>query len=392
MSRDDWISQFVSAHSHTISPPIYIKWAAISCLAGALARNVYTRTRGSILYPNIYALFVGSAGVGKTQMVNRVGNLWRQLENRYVASSNLTRASLTDELNDAVVIGKQEDYNSLLLVANELGVLLPQYDMELMASLTDIYDCENYSERKRTRNKIINIPKPQINLIAGCTVSYLQTMLPEVAWEQGFCSRVILVYASNQKVQSLFIEDEEQDNLTLLKELKEFTALHGNFVFTQEAASFIDNWHMTGEAPKPTHPKLLGYNSRRIAHVLKLSQIASISESDELIIDKHHIQRALNWLIEVEAQMEEIFKTMSSGGDSNVMKETYHFACKYFIEQDKAVPANLIMEFLGERVDSYKVKTIIDLMVAAKGLEPTVVKGIQCYKPKLKGVQNAKPY
>jgi len=35
---------------------------------------------------------------------------------------------------------------------------------------------------------------------------------------------------------------------------------------------------------EPDHPKLAYYNSRRILHVLKLSQIMSIDESNTLVI------------------------------------------------------------------------------------------------------------
>lgn len=65
------------------------------------------------------------------------------------------------------------NFNSLTIVSNELGVLLPEYDPAMMSKLTDIYDGKGYSERRRTKDLNFKIDAPQINLIAATTPSFL---------------------------------------------------------------------------------------------------------------------------------------------------------------------------------------------------------------------------
>jgi hypothetical protein len=93
----------------------------------------------------------------------------------------------------------------LLIAAGELGVLIPGYDSDFMNALTYIYDVEKYDEQFRNVHKgeALVIEKPQINLLACCTPSFLTELMPAGAWEQGFLSRVIIVYSGHTDIQPL---------------------------------------------------------------------------------------------------------------------------------------------------------------------------------------------
>lgn len=61
----DWIDAFIRYTAPLPSPEIFRRWAAISGVAGALERRVFTRLAGRPIYPNLYALMVAPPGVGK---------------------------------------------------------------------------------------------------------------------------------------------------------------------------------------------------------------------------------------------------------------------------------------------------------------------------------------
>ncbi len=183
--RPDWADGFYSITENLSSPAIFRRWAAISAIAGALERKVWVQTLGSKLYPNIYAILVAPPGVGKTEVTWRVRDIWESLEDHCIASTSVTKASLIDELNDAerrIVTNHRDNpvdhFNSLLMSINELGVLIPAYENEFMNVLTDLWDCKHYSERRRTNKLEIVIKRPQLNLLAACTPSYLMNVLP----------------------------------------------------------------------------------------------------------------------------------------------------------------------------------------------------------------------
>lgn len=185
--RADWIEGFLSHTENISSPPLFRKWGAIATIAGALERKVWVRSLGSRLFPNMYTVLVAPPGVGKTEITWRIRKLWESLEDHHIASTSVTKASLIDELAEAnrrwVEINSADPvthFNSLLLCINELGVLLPAYENEFMNTLTDLWDCKHYSERRRTSKIEIDIDNPQLNLVAACTPSYLMHVLPEV--------------------------------------------------------------------------------------------------------------------------------------------------------------------------------------------------------------------
>lgn len=359
-------------------------------MAGALERKVWVRTLGSNLYPNLYVILVAPPGVGKTEITWRVRDFWKQMEDHYVASTSVTKASLIDELaaaNRRWITHNPENpvehFNSLLLCINELGVLIPAYENEFMNVLTDLWDCKDYSEKRRTNKIEHKIDKTQLNLLAACTPAYLMQTLPEGAWDQGFMSRTMLVFTAERQVRSLFadttLDGEEEEMLKQM--LERIGNLYGEIKFTEGAAKLIDNFHMTGGEPKPEHPKLISYTIRRTVHLLKLSIVASMARSDELLIREDDFQRALGWMLEAESLMPDIFKAMAQGGTGKVMEEAWYYLFTIYSKEQKPVMVHRLIQFLQERVPVHNVQNTIDLMEKGRMIEKRLVAGGQAYVP-----------
>lgn len=368
----DWITDFMAYTESVNSPQVFQKWAAISIIAGALERKVWVYTRGSNLYPNLYILLIAPPGIGKTAVTRKVREMLKSLPEHHIAPSSVTKASLIDTLSDAArhVMRASEVpssimFNALSISSNELGVLLPAYDNEFMNTLTDLYDGINYSESRRTRDIKIEIKAPNINLIGATTPSYLANMMPEGAWDQGFASRIILVYSGETQLRSLFSDVNLDKDLgdALKDRLKSIGELYGKMSFTEEAAKALDNWYMNDCPPKPDHPKLHHYNTRRIVHVLKLAMVASASEGDALVITMDHVQRALDWLLEAELYMPDIFKEMTGTTHSQLVEEAWYFIYKAYIKNGKkAVVESRIINFLQQRTAAHNVERVLQVM------------------------------
>lgn len=394
--RPDWIDGFIAHTDNITSPPLFRKWAAISAIAGALERKVWVTSLGSKLYPNFYVVLVAPPGVGKTEVTWRVRDLWENLEEHHIAATSVTKASLIDELADANrriitqnVTNPVEHFNSLLLCINELGVLLPAYENDFMNTLTDLWDCKHYSERRRTSKLEIDIDKPQLNLLAACTPSYLMHVLPEGAWDQGFLSRTMLIYSGDRQLRSLFAEHAfDQSELDVLKEqLTQISNVYGEIKFTEDAAEMMDRFHLTDGAPKPEHPKLVSYTIRRTVHLLKLCIVSSMSRSDELLVTAEDFERGFNWLIEAEHMMPDIFKAMSQGGAGKIMEEAWYYIFTTYSKEQTPVQKHRLIKFLQERVPVHNIETTINMMEQSKMIEKMLTPGGSAYKPRGKGVK-----
>lgn len=374
----NWIDSFDKFTSGMPSPDIFRKWGGIAAVSGALERKVWITTNVGTLYPNLYTVIVAPAGVGKTVITNTVRGMWHGLDDHYLASASVSKASLVDELREAERKGVitsggqggfgQFHFNSLKILANELGVLIPGYDNEFMNVLTDIYDGHHYSERKRSASLNFKIEKPQINLLAATTPSYLNNVMPEGAWEQGFISRVILIYSGQTQIRELWggAARNEKAEKDLNFDLNTIGKLYGEMKFTPDAMEGISQWHRAGGPPTPDHPRLVNYVTRRTIHLLKLCMVACASSGDDLLITLDHFTEALDWLIEAERYMPDIFKAMTSGGDGRVMEEAWHYMYTTFItEGKKPILENRLINFLQQRTPAHNVLKIVEIMKKA---------------------------
>lgn len=351
---------------------------------------MWVRTLGSNLYPNLYVILVAPPGVGKTEITWRVRGFWKGMEDHFVASTSVTKASLIDELAEAnrrwITHSPEnpvENFNSLLLCVNELGVLIPAYDNEFMNVLTDLWDCKDYSEKRRTNKLEHKIEHTQLNMLGACTPAYLMQTLPEGAWDQGFMSRTILVYTGERQIRSLFADtsvDGEEEN-ALKEQLERIGNIYGEIKFSPEAAKLVDAFHMSGGEPKPEHPKLISYTIRRTVHLLKLCIVASMSRSDELLIREDDYNRALGWMLEAEACMPDIFKAMAQGGTGKVMEEAWYYLFTIHAKEQKPIMLHRLIQFLQERVPVHNVQNTIDLMEKGRMIEKRLMPGGVAYIP-----------
>ncbi len=392
----NWIEGWEEYVSCAPSPHLLRKWSAISLIAGAMERKCWVRSRRRRLYPNLYVFMLAPPGVGKTFLTATIWDFWDTLNStHHLAANSISKAALIDCLDDAKrsIVRPGEptvSFNSLLIVANELNTLIPTYDNDFMAALTDIYDCHPYSERKRTKKTNINMRAPQINMIVCATPANLADCLPEGAWEMGFMSRCILIYSGESLISDLHIDEEDDiDDKGLKKELladlKEIGKSYGPFTWELDAIAQIKKWHFNHGEPSPDHPKLAHYCTRRTAHLLKLCQVASINESNGKVITLDHLQIALDWLVEAEKYMPDVFKAMTHGGDAQLITECFHFAIKLSVKEGQPVRESRIINFLGERTPAHNVERILTIMEKGDLLRPVMVNKIgKCFWPKRK--------
>ena len=96
-----FVSAFIQYTANTGSPTLFRKWTAISLVAAALERKVWIRTSKGILYPNIFAVLAGPAGIGKTVAAGEIPALMEVLEEHHLAPTSVMKAGLIDALRDA---------------------------------------------------------------------------------------------------------------------------------------------------------------------------------------------------------------------------------------------------------------------------------------------------
>jgi hypothetical protein len=393
-----FVDGFVEYTEGRGSPRLYRKWTAIFLVAAALERKCWVTTTKGQLFPNKYIILTGPAGVGKSLCTRLAHDLLESLRSPetpfHLAPTSVTKASLIDRLAEAErrIMRPMEDpalvkFNSLHIVANEFGVFLPSWEAEFMNTLTDLWDCGRYAESRRTGNTNLEIPCTQLNLLSATTPSQLINLLPEGAWEQGFMSRVLLVYSGETDFTDLFATLDSDGKLwdALVRDLKSVYKMYGEFSVDIETQEALNEWGRAGGPPIPDHPRLITYRQRRIAHLLKLCIISAAACDDERIITLENFAEALDWLVELESAMPDIFKSLKIGGSARAIEECYDFVYQRFHKLGKKpVPEHLIVAFLQERVPIHDVDKILDTMERAHLLEKQFAGAGKGYVPMVK--------
>lgn len=391
-----WIAGFMEYTKAIWSTDPFRRWSAIMAIAGALERRVWIRSQSQDIYPNMYVFLVGPPAAGKTRAASICEQFWRTLPHTdeydfHLAPTSLTKAALMDSLSDAKrndprleAFGQPGVYNSLLIVSKELGALIPTYDADFLNALTYIYDNEAYSEKRRSIKEEMRIERPQINLLGCTTPSFLCDTIPHTAWDQGFLSRVIIIFQDiiqSERELNLMQEELPRDHAlgnALRNDIKAISEVYGKFKFEQSAADCIVKWEKDAEI-KPGHPRLQNYVTRRAIHALKLCMIACVDRGGTGVIELEDAQAAISWLTEAEENMGDMFLAFKTGGDANVMDEARHFLMiqeTRLGKKGEPMAASVLYDYLAMRVPSYRIQAVVDTMARGKRIFNEVHHGV----------------
>lgn len=369
-----WVESFIESTEALESPRIFRKWAAISTLAATVEQRVYVISGGEKMHANIYCALIGHPGTGKTRSIYRGRAYYMETDEPHSAPTSMSASSMIDALanNKRSVMMPEPDgpieYNSMYITADELSAFMKAYDEEAIGTMSAFYDPRAYGQTRRGNDLKVKIKSPQLNLIVGTTPSNLLHYMPETAWEQGFTSRIIMVFSDERTIGDDFADVDISLSPDLIHDLRSISGLVGQFKVTTEYRDAVNTWRKLGEPPIVSHPKLIHYGTRRRVHLYKLSMVSAIERSDVLLLTKDDFNRAMNWMTEAEAAMPDIFKAGAGNADAKAMEEIYHYVLT--LQARGAVPERKIINFAKDRVPLHSIERVIQIMILGGRLRP----------------------
>lgn len=369
-----WIQSYLDYTANTPAPALYRLWSAIGTLGAALERRVWVDVGNKVTYPNLFILLVGRPGIGKSNAIDPATGILSAAEFN-IAPSDTTKASFVkwlaseDARKRITLPGSTgfHEYHSAAVHVSELGVFIRGHELETLSVLSHLYDCPSLYENKRIYQgkEQIEIPHPQISILAGTQPGYIASVFPAEAWVQGFMARMILIYSGDPARPSLFnIPSLNRSlELELVHDLKDAGTLRGSFSFSPDAVRAIEHWYTGGMEPVPSFPRLETYNTRRIVHLLKLLQIASASRGNSMMIEEEDFAVARGWMLEAEAIMPEVFLEMAGRSDNDILRELHHYARSKYTRSGKPIHLSVLMSFLALKAPAWAAEKIFSMAV-----------------------------
>ena len=309
----DWVETYVRYTDNLEPTRQYRRWAAIGCVAAALQRRCWVVAGHRPLYPNLYIVLVGPSGTGKTTALDPGLDLLRETEIK-LAANVATRRAFLNQIERCASIFKQPDgrevtHHSLTIYSAELATFLGRDNLDFMQELSELYDCGNVWEYKTANHGEVKLEGPWLNILGAMTPRGVHEILMPTAAGGGVASRMIFVMES--RLGSPLIDPSLNYDLhdTLLKGLQWFLLLSGPFVRSTGFVRTAGEWYLAHRKNGLSVNELwAGYESRKRAHLVKLSMVFCASRFDKtMTIEEVDFLRALETLSEAEETMFKAF-------------------------------------------------------------------------------------
>jgi hypothetical protein len=322
----NWIATYLEYTKESESPETYHLWAALSAVAAAVRRNVWLDQGLYVLYPNLYVAFVGPpARTAKSTALY----LARTIMNQVQAIKMGPEACSKEELIRQMAESKYDNQCAMTIHSSELSDFLDTSGVLMIQFLTSIYDGNyappkgwNYATKHQGKDFIVN---PFLNVIFGTTPSYLAESMPDNIVGHGFASRTIVVYEEKERHENS-LPDNMDPTLAkaLVEDLRHISHLRGQFTWggdltdetsrtgrrLTEAEATYDRFYKSLYKGVPADHRIEGFHWRKKTHVLKIAMLLSLAERDDLTIQSHDIEAAVQFLHDLEPQMARAFSAV----------------------------------------------------------------------------------
>ena len=281
-------------------------WTGLSALATIINRNIWMPRNYKKCYPNLYILFTGPSGVGKSSAAEIGINLLEEIKGcPPIFRDSITTPSLLSRMSEAKVEELRDDKlivkTPILIYASELGNLLtPRTGVrELALLLTELFTKEGTHHDSTMGRGSVEVINPNVTALLCCFSKWLEEELPSISMRSGFLGRMCVVFEtakrfSNPKMESL--QNEDLDLRQYLKDdLEQIGNIYGEMRFSQEGWDFWYPWYESQPLDlSDLDVEVEGFHARKAQFVLRVAMLISISNKQgNMIVTKGDLKAAM---------------------------------------------------------------------------------------------------
>jgi len=312
-----FIDEYMRYTENIEAPSAFNLWASISTLASTLQRRTWVAFEqfGVTFYPSLYVVLTAPPGVCRKGTVIRVSeDLLHKVDGVHILANDITREKMLRDMAKAMTRTELEDevysHASSTCIAEEFSTLLGIKDIAMLATLTALWNCDplyRYHTKTQGNDTLSNVA---LNILAGTTPDWIASSLPQEALGGGFTSRIVFVCeAGSDKIAGLTDDVPPLDPAlgeALSHDLQHiFNTMKGRMSWTKEAGDWYSEWYrqFRGGDNNVGDSRFQHYFARKPTMVWKVAMCISASESDDMVIEQHHLVAAEAVLSQLEPKM-----------------------------------------------------------------------------------------
>lgn len=325
----NWIESYLDYTRKSEPPILYKTWTAISVIAACMRRKCKLKWGTIDIYPNLYIVLVGPPGRCRKGTAMSVGESFLRELGIKLSSSSITREALIHQLKTSSdthidANGKMYLHSSLTIFSKELTVFLGYNNQQLMADLTDWFDCGDVWEYRTKNMGTDDITGVWVNLIGATTPDLLNSTLPKDAIGGGLTSRMIFVYEQDKdhtEVAPFLNKKEIKLAEDLLVDLEKIAMLQGDFTASEEYIERFSSWYAKADSTPPPFDdyRFAPYFERKPTHLWKLSMILNAARTSSMHLEAEDFEAALHLLERTEVLMRYTFSGYGKNRDADTL-------------------------------------------------------------------------
>lgn len=250
------------------------------------------------LFPNLYILFIGPSGVGKSSSSGLGMEMLRETGLQiHIFKDFITPAALVEFMQSATVslevTGKLIHKTPVMIYASELGTLInPRSGVrELTLLLTELFNKQGDHEDTTGKRGRVRIKNPNLTCLLCCFPEWVDEELSSISLRSGFFGRMMVVIEYVRRHSDPYIRlsaGDSQLRQDLLHDLTHIGSLYGEMAWTSTMQKEWDEWYRAlplDLSDIDDTVEVKGFVSRRGQFVQRLAMLSSIAKQDDLIID-----------------------------------------------------------------------------------------------------------
>lgn len=308
------------------APEIFHVWAAYFCLSTVVARRCWMPFADDFVYPNIYAMFVGGAGNGKSEALNRAKRLLRELNIpmsasvetpegmcRYIGGEPNAKPPIESPVKQVMKgpLGNLIEAHPFPIIANEFVDFISKNPEGWINLLNNIFDCGDYDYRTKNQGED-RLTSPYITLLGALTTEVATTLHKQNIIGTGMGRRTLFQFGERQwenpHPRPLITDTERAARACAIDHLRRVQKVTGPFTVTPAAIEFWDDWYSTNNKAVPRMvSNLKSWFGTKAARLQELAMLTSLSERLDLVIDVPHYQIPLAYLDILESDLPKVF-------------------------------------------------------------------------------------
>lgn len=298
----NWLESYLEYTKRQESPEIFNFWVGISVVSTTVDRKVWVDLDTFRVYPNHYIVVLADSSIYRKSTSLNIGvKLLRKSGYTRFAPDKITDAGIWNRLGRFY---KENDKGNILVYSDELRLFLSPEEAykSVVPTLTRAYECPDLMEKETITGGEKQVGNVCFNVLVATNPTDFSKIFPETIIGQGFGPRCHIITPGILRNKNSKPRLNRKIEENLIKDLGEINRLNGEIKIKEEAWEWYDNWYINSHN-LPNDESLDGFYGRKQIHILKLAQVLSISESDNMVIENKHIQESLKHIERLEQGM-----------------------------------------------------------------------------------------